>query len=173
MRSSSPVTIARSSTLIALVLAQGACDANRRDGEAAVRAYNDALIEAYRTADPAGLEAVAGPDECRRIQVLIDLKESNRIVLESTLESLEVISVEPAESGGLQVETQERWRYRDRPKDPGRPPGDELVAETGLRYDLAFRDGRLKVVEAETLFHRFLELDSDPDETTRGSITTP
>ncbi len=149
-----------SMTLLAGVWALGVlsligCRNNSRsEAEAAVRAYDNALIEAYRTGDTLHLRDVAGRDEIRKIQVLIDLKSSNGIVLESTLDRLEVISATREADNRLIVEAREQWRYHDRPRSPGVQQGPVVSADTTMRYEFAREDGHWKMQKGTTLTNK-------------------
>lgn len=141
------------------LLAAAACGGgvSNREAAALVRRYNAALIAAYRQNDASPMDAVATSGETKRIFVLVELKRSNDIVLESDLESLEVTSVERQGPGGLTVETRERWRYFDRPLAPGRPPGTVFVCATALRYEFLRQKGEWKMDRARTLSNEYLE----------------
>ncbi len=146
----------RRAAALALALA-AACGSERREAERTVRAYDDASVLAYRTRDFGPLQAVATRGEWGRVVVLVDLKTAARLVLESTLELLEVTDARRADPGTMAVRTRERWRYHDRPLDPGKAQGPELVAEMTLEYQLV-RDGdRWKVDRVRTLSSEYLE----------------
>ncbi len=154
----------RTRTLVAAVAlaASAAACRDRADAEAAravraVRDYDEALVQAFRASDARPLRAVALEAEANRVVVLVDLKRSNGIVLESTLERLEVTGTLRTGAGGRTVETVERWRYFDRPLAPGRPPGTVFVAEMRMRYELAREEGRWKVERVRTLSSEYLE----------------
>jgi hypothetical protein len=133
------------------------CGGIEAEADGALRAYNEALVLAYRTSDPTVLADVASERELQKVWVLIDLKKSNRLVLESTLEALEVTAAESCGTGCMVARTRERWRYYDRPLDPGRPPGTVFVVDTTLRYELVRREGRWEVAKGETLTNDYLE----------------
>ena len=140
-----------------VVLACAACAGERRDAEAAVRAYNEALIAAYRSNDASGLREVATPEEYRKVVALVDLKKAAGLVLESRLESLALESAVYSGEAGLQAQTQERWRYHDRAVRPGAPVGPEFVAVMKMEYRLVRAEERWKVREVRTLSNEFLE----------------
>jgi hypothetical protein len=138
----------RLAALAALALA--ACPGPGKELERAVRAYDDALVKAYATSTPSLVEGLAGRKEAERIRVLIDLKTNAGLVLESTLESVEVTAAKADGPSGT-VETVERWRYHDRPRLAGAPPGPEIARVMRMRYTLV-RDGdRWKVESVSTL----------------------
>jgi hypothetical protein len=140
------VRAAAAAALLALLACARGTD---REVAAAVRAYDDALVLAYRTGDASRMTAVAAADEARRVQVLVDLKAAAQLVLEATLEELEVTRVE---AGARAVaETRERWRYYDRHLRPGEPSGPTIVSEMTMRYDLVREGGRWKVSAVKTL----------------------
>lgn len=142
---------------LAAALLLSACGAAREAGRA-VRAYDEALVRAYKLNDPAGLSKVATAAEVRRLAALIDLKVAARLVLESTLEELEVVRAEAAPGGrSAAVETRERWRYFDRRLAPGQPPGPVFVAAMRMHYELVREGGTLKVREVRTLSNEYLQ----------------
>lgn len=148
--------VSRAWPAVALAVALG-CGSDRRDAERAVRAYNDAAILAYRTRDFAPLHEAATQEEWGRVVVLVDLKTASRLVLESELQSLELTKVERTAADAMLVGTRERWRYHDRPLDPGRPRGPEFVADMALEYRFVRQDGRWKMDSARTLSSEYLE----------------
>lgn len=145
--------------MAALALVSAGCEGQRRRwaAERAVSAYAEALTEAYRMSDASRLRDVAGEKEVGRVRVLIDLKRSSGLVLESRIESFTVTGVRAAGPDGLVVRTRERWRYHDRPTRPGRPPGPVFVAEMEMEWDLARVRGTWRVEKGRTLSSRYLE----------------
>jgi len=110
------------------------CSSPLRQGEHAVREYNTALVAAYRQSDASLLDPFASAAEVNRVKVLIEWKQSAGLVLESTLESLEVVRVETPTPDTLEVETRERWRYFDRAVRPGVTGRPEVTASMRLHY---------------------------------------
>ncbi len=142
--------------LLAAALATG-CHSDRSTASAAIRAYDEELVRAFRTSDHGGLAAVAAPKEAERIRVLVDMKRAARVVLESELQGLEVTAATQAGPDAMTAEARERWRYHDRPLDPGRPPGTVYVSDMTLRYHLRLDGGAWKVAEVDTLANHYLE----------------
>lgn len=116
----------------------------------AVREYDDALVAAYASSDASRVTGVAAQREADRIRILIDLKTSARLVLESRLESFEVLGAKGSGETAT-VETRERWRYRDRSLQPGPPPGAEIASVMHMRYALVREGGRWKVASVATV----------------------
>jgi hypothetical protein len=143
--------------LAAAVVATLVACARRPDPELAraVRDYDDALVRAFATSDAAGLARVAGKKEADRVRILVDLKRSAKLALESTIEDFEVTRVE-TRGDTATVETRERWRYHDRGLAPGAPSGPELVSQMTMRYALIREGGRWKVESAATLSNAYL-----------------
>jgi len=135
---------------LAALLSLAACPGPDRDLAQAVRAYDAALVSAYASSDPSRVEGFAARKEADRIRVLIDLKTGARVALVSTLESLEVTSATASGDAGT-VETRERWRYHDRPLQPGGPAGPEISSVMRMRYSLVRDGGRWKVASVATL----------------------
>lgn len=144
---------------LALLAALAGCAETRakRQAESLVRAYDEALASAYRQTDVTPVKDLVTAKELKKLIALIDLKASNRIVLESTLERLEVTAARPEGPDRLVVESQERWRYYDRPLAPGKPPGIVYVADMVMRYEFVREGGHWKMDQGKTLTCTYLE----------------
>lgn len=154
------------------------CGSDTGTAEAAIRAYNDAVIAAYRANDPAGMPAVATTDEVNKVIVLIDLKKNGHLVLESALESLEVTATSRPAAGKLDASTRERWSYYDRPIDPGTPAGTRYVVVMDLDYHLAEDGAGWKVASVEAKSSDYLEpagfkLEAPPARTIDAGADSP
>jgi hypothetical protein len=149
----------RAGAALGLLLLLAGCEGQRRRwaAEKAVRAYCEAVSEAYRLSDAARLLPVASRQEVGRVQVLIELKLAAKLVLESRLDSFEVLESRPVGADGMLVRTRERWRYHDRATEPGRPVGPVFVADMEMEWDLAREDGAWKVEKGRTLKSDYLE----------------
>jgi len=119
-----------------------------------VSAYNRASIHAFKTSDFSLLENVTGDKELRVIKVLVESKQYGGVVLESTLENLELVSVKESGKTGMIVDTKERWRYFDRPLSPKRPPGPVFTGEMTMRYDCSNTSGKWKVMKVTTITNK-------------------
>lgn len=140
------------------LLAASACSTDRREAERAVRAYDEAVIQAYRARDLSKLREVATEREWGKVQTLVDLKAAGRLVLESELESLAVTEVQGGSPDRMAARTRERWRYWDRPLDPGKPQGTVFVADMTLEYHLVReRGGPWKVDAVRALSNELVE----------------
>lgn len=128
-----------------------------RNAEAAVRAYNEAIVVAYRTNAPQGLGEVAGTKEVRKLIALIDLKRNANLALESRIEEFEVLNVETSGADGATVRTRERWRYWDRALKPGMPAGQVFVADMWMTWTVGREAGRMKVLGGKTERSEYLE----------------
>lgn len=145
--------------LVTLLATPGGCSGfgRKREAESAIRAYNEALIVAYRTNDPGGLEKVAGENEVRKLVALIDLKRQGSLALESRLEEFEVIAAESAGEELTIVRTRERWRYWDRALRPGMSPGPVFLADMWMTWELGREKGAWKVLNGRTDRSDYLE----------------
>jgi hypothetical protein len=151
---------------IVILVALAACARPEREAARAVREYDDALVVAYRTGDASSMTQVAATKEAQRVQVLVDLKSSGKLVLESTLEAFEATRVQIGPSAGAAtVETKERWRYSDRHLRPGEPPGPTFVSDMTMRYDLVRDDGRWKVRDVTTIANEYLGRSANAERT--------
>jgi hypothetical protein len=158
--------------MAAALLALAACSGSDAKAAArAVREYDDELVRAFRMSDASRMATFATRKEADRVLVIVDLKASNRLVLESTLERFDVVSSKASADGkSAAVETKERWRYFDRPIAPGRSPGPTIVSEMRMRYDLVRESRRWKVADVTTLENVFLEPKGGP---ARGGHEAP
>jgi hypothetical protein len=145
----------------ALIFAGIACTGND-EALKIVRAYNDAVIMAYRTGDTGRLPAVAGEREARVIGVLIATKRSAGLVLESSLEHLDVVRFDKTSPGAALVETRERWRYYDRPLKPGGAAGQIIQAEMKVQYTCERTGSVWRVMNVKVLDNAFLDR-KEPD----------
>jgi hypothetical protein len=134
-----------------------ACDTDKREAEALVRAYNEAAILAYRTRNFGDLQKVATKKEWGRVLVLVDLKSAGDLVLEADLQALEIASAQRINDDLLKVTTKERWRYWDRALKPGAPAGTVFVAAMTLDYDFVKDEGVWRMSSARTLTNEYLE----------------
>lgn len=145
------------SILAALALLSLTACGEERAVEALVRRYNEESIRAYHLNDPSRMPEVAAKREAERLIVLVDLKASNRLVLEATLERLQLTSTKVLGGHEAVVETEERWRYFDRPVTPGKQPGPTVVAEMKMRYQCVKEGKAWKVAEVTTIQNEILE----------------
>jgi hypothetical protein len=147
----------RGSVGLAVVLAAAVSACSQPGGLETVRAYNEAVSLAYRTGDTSGLSDVAMPREVERVARRIALKKRDGLVLESSLEEIRELSTQRVSAGGLVVESQERWRYYDRPLLPGKSAGPTVVALTTLRYELQRAGDGWRVIKVRTLTNEYLQ----------------
>ncbi len=179
MRNARAGRVALSAALLATALAAPGCARLRlrREGEAAVRAYNDAIVVAYRTNDPRGLEKVASAREVRKLTALIDLKRYGSLALESELKEMDVLGVEGSGPDGMVVRTRERWRYWDRALRPGMPAGTVFLADMWMAWELAREGGTWKVRQGRTERSAYLEpkgfVPGRPHGSKPGAAATP
>jgi hypothetical protein len=148
--------VSRALLLLAVALAAG-CDRDRSQAEAAVRAYDEAAIAAYRSRDLAPLGAAATERERNKVLVLVDLKSAAGLVLESELVSLELTRVGRPGPDRLEAEARERWRYFDRAVTPGAPTAGRIAADMTLAYELVREDEAWKVDAVRTLSMTYLD----------------
>lgn len=156
--------MSRAWAIAAAHLALAACSGSDAKAAAgAVREYDDELVRAFRMSDASRMGGFATRKEADRVLVIVDLKASNKLVLESTLERFDVVSSSASADGkSATVETRERWRYFDRPIAPGRSPGPVIVSEMRMRYDLVRESKRWKVADVTTLENVFVEPKGGP-----------
>jgi hypothetical protein len=139
---------------IVLVLAVFAC--SRTDTPLKIiRAYNDAVILAYRTGDTSRLVDVAGEREARIVSVLVTTKRGSGLVMEATLERLEVLSFQKTSPDSQLIQTSEQWRYYDRPLKPGSDPGQVIEASMKVQYECARSGTAWKVMKVKVLENTF------------------
>lgn len=105
--------------------------------------------------DVSPLKNYAGEKELQKIIVLIDLKNSNGVVLESEMYLFKELSCE-VQGDNAKVKTLERWRYFDRPIQPVLFKFKETKAEMELEYILSEKGSTWKVIEVKGLSHKEL-----------------
>ncbi len=120
-----------------------------------VRNYNDAVILAHRTGDISKLGDVAGEREARVVGVLVNTKRGAGLVLEATLERIEVLRSQKSGPDSQIIETSEQWRYYDRPLKPGSSPGQVIEADMKVQYECERTDKIWKVVKVKVLENKF------------------
>jgi hypothetical protein len=113
-----------------------------------VRAYNDKVIEAFRTGDARLVEGVAGPKEAKKLTGLIGVKLDQGLTLDAQLLELRVLKMERADDAVL-VETAEEWYYRERRIGSGEQIGQDSRDHYRMRYVLRRLDQRWVVDEIQ------------------------
>ncbi len=121
-----------------------------------VRAYNDAVILAHRTGDISKLGDVAGEREARILGVLVTTKRGAGLVLEATLERIEIQRSQKSGPDSEIIETSEQWRYYDRPLKPGSSPGQIIETAMKVQYECERTGNLWKVIKVKVLENRFL-----------------
>jgi hypothetical protein len=122
-----------------------------------VRTYNEAVILAYRTGDISKLSDSAGEREARLIDVLVTTKRGAGLVLEATLERIEVERSEKTGPDSMLIDTAEKWRYYDRPLKPGSSPGQIIEAAMKVQYECERTGTVWKVMKVKVLENSFLD----------------
>lgn len=140
--------------LIALLVVIS-CD-KKDDPLKIVRDYNEALIYAYKSGDIRNLTKVAGEREVGIISVLIDTKRNAGLVLEASLEEIRVLRTEKTDRDAMLISTLERWRYFDRPIQPGKEAGPVIKADMEVQYECKKENGAWKVMKVKVLKTRYL-----------------
>ncbi len=120
-----------------------------------VRAYNDAVVLAHRTGDVSKLGDVAGEREARVVGVLVNTKRGAGLVLEATLERIEVMRTDKTGPDSRIIETNEQWRYYDRPLKPGSSPGQVIEAGMKVQYECERTGSIWKVMKVKVLENKF------------------
>jgi len=142
-----PKSHARRKALLSL-LALAACRGGPSDEAAVgqVRAYNQKVIEAFRTGDARVVEPVTGPTDGRRITGLIGVKLDAGLTLDARLLELKPVGVE-RRSNEVVVVTEERWSYVHRRLGTGEEVGPYSNDHYFMRYHLRRQEGRWVVDE--------------------------
>lgn len=110
-----------------------------------VRAYNDRLVEAYRTADPMKVEPVAGPAEAKKLTGLIGAKADMGIFLDARLTEFRALGIERPSARRVIVRAEESWEYADRRIGGGEPVGQPSRDSYRMLYVLEKFGGAWKV----------------------------
>jgi hypothetical protein len=142
----------RRALLPSLALAVAACGEGLPDREAiqTVRRYLSATTDAYRAGDASGVSAVSVPAEAKKLAALVGAKGDMGLTMDAALLDLQVERVERA-GEDVQVETRERWRWRDLRIGTGEQVGPTSHDRYHVRYHLARADRRWMVSAVEFL----------------------
>jgi hypothetical protein len=119
--------------------------------------YNQAVITAYQSGTAKGLLDIAAEKESNKVQVLIDVKSSNGLVLESELQNIEILSVTAVTPTDYSVRTKERWKYFDRPLTVGASAGQVFIADMQLEYAIQKNNNKWKVLKVKAEKTEYLE----------------
>jgi hypothetical protein len=110
--------------ILACVLGLTACNGpSRTQARQLVERYNTVVAEAYRRSDVKLLDAVAGPNEGRKLTGLIGVRLDLGLTLDSKMLSLDVLDARQSKDE-LRVRTRERWSYCDRRIGTGQQVGE-------------------------------------------------
>lgn len=171
-----PAAVVTAVVLGALVVACGGGLSDERAVDL-VEAYNQRLIEAYRTADPVLVESVAGPEEAKKIFALVGVKSDQGITLDSALLEFEALGVERPTASEIVVTTAETWYYLDRRIGQGEAVGEDSTDHYRMTYHLRQFDGAWKVAEvrfaAPPQVGRTEVLDHAPAKVMHGVVEEP
>lgn len=138
----------RPRTAAAALLALAACGPAEEEALRAVRRYDEALIEAYRTGDAQLVEGAAGPREAKKLLGLIGAKLDMGLTLDAQLVELQPLRIERRRDGAS-VWTRELWRYADRRVGSGRPVGEASEDRYQMLYTVGRDNGRWVVEEVQ------------------------
>lgn len=122
-------------------------DPDAADAVSAVRAYNKALVSAYRQNDPAPLRDFATDREFNKVSHLIEDILSQSLIMEAELERMRIEKVERWGPDNVVVTTKENWRYRRinvKTKEEAKPL---TSIEYHMRYNMVREKGLWKVFD--------------------------
>ena len=133
----------------AVLLTLSAChDLSDSGAERLVRAYNEKLIEAYRTGDERVVDGLVGDEEGKKLLGLIGVRLDIGITLDSQLLELQVAHIE-RDADRVRLQTKEKWHYADRRIGSGEQVGEASDDSYELRYTLAQIDKKWVVEKVE------------------------
>lgn len=98
-----------------------------------VERYNTVVAEAYRRGDVKLVDAVAGPNEAKKLTGLIGVRLDMGLTLDSRMVSLDVLEAELS-NNELRVRTREQWSYCDRRIGTGEQVGARSDDAYEMRY---------------------------------------
>lgn len=131
--------------ILASSLLAGCGSLSDSGAEKLVRAYNEKLIEAYRTGDEKVVDALVGDEEAKKLVGLIGVKLDMGLTLEASLLELKPLGVARPGADEVHVLTEERWHYRDRKISTNETVGQESDDHYFMRYVLRRIEGRWRV----------------------------
>jgi hypothetical protein len=140
-----------------VLLLLAACSNPKGEAEAVIRQYDQALIKAFGSGNPAPLKDIAGEKELRKVGTLIDYKGTAGLVLESQLLNLSMDSCSKTGDDAMTATSTERWSYFDRPQKAGAAPGKTVESEMKLKYFLKKENGVWKVEKVEGISQKTLD----------------
>lgn len=136
-----PARLAGSSLILALITSLSlGCGARETEEEFlvknAVRKYNTALVESYRTGDPSLLDGLATEPEIRRVDILIATLQGQNRRLRASLERIDFAGVQVEGAHLATVRTREVWSYEHVDASRQTRVGDRRRIESDLLYSL-------------------------------------
>lgn len=127
------ILIAISIAVLAIIFVPGWLE--EREARQAIVAYDVSLSDALRKLEPELLAGTAADMEIQRVASYITLLWGNGIALDSTLQSLDIESVE-SEGSTVTVLATEVWRYQERDRSSGESVSDVVEEATDITYIL-------------------------------------
>lgn len=136
-----PARLAGSSLILALITSLSlGCGARETEEEFlvknAVRKYNTALVESYRTGDPSLLDSLATEPEIHRVDILIATLQGQNRRLRASLERIDFGDVQVEGARLATVRTREVWSYEHVDATRQTRVGDLRRIEYDLLYSL-------------------------------------
>lgn len=111
----------------------------------AVRKYNTALVESYRTGDPTLLDGLATEREMRRVDILIGTLQGQNRRLRATLDRIDFGAVQGGGDRLAKVSTHEAWSYEHMDLTRQTRVGNARRIEYDLLYTLERQGARWMV----------------------------
>jgi len=115
----------------------------------AVRQYDTAIINAYKTGNVSRLHKIASPAEVSKVQILINLMEAEKGLMKAHMRELKFTGVWFTSHGFADAATEERWSYRHYNPRTGIPTDALKIKDYNLKYKLIKTKDRWKVFRVE------------------------
>jgi hypothetical protein len=142
---------------LALSLSAACSDNPQQQLKQVIVEYNRAVIAAYQSGTAKGLINCAAEKEVNKVQVLIDVKSGNGLVLESELQNIELLSFTAISPDDYKVRTKERWKYFDRALKAGSTGGSIFIADMYLEYSIRKDHNKWKVMSVKAENTEYLQ----------------
>lgn len=135
-------------------LALGGCYGQRGDAteiRAAIKRYNQLLIEGYRTFNMNPLQEVVTPEQATKLYYHMSAMGEGKLRMESALKEITFVKMEFAKPGEATVETKEIWDFTHFNMTTGKKYAEEKDFVYHMGYSLKKEKGRWVIYNVNTV----------------------